>query len=53
MLVIFELECGGKYTGTQAEESTTLRAEVFDEFLGDGGDKVYDRRGRGWGRRLF
>jgi hypothetical protein len=50
VLIIFELEYGGKRTGVQPEESARLRAQIFDEFFGDGGDEV-DESGRGSGSR--
>jgi hypothetical protein len=47
VFVIFELEYGGKRARVQPEDTVALHAEIFDEFFGDGGDEVDERRGRG------
>ena len=50
MIVIFELECGGKRAGVYPEDTATLRAEIFDEFFGEWRDEVDEsgsRRGSG------
>ena len=47
VFIIFELEYGGKRAGVQPEDTTTLRAEIFDEFFGEGRDEVDESRGCG------